>query len=269
VPARVSAKTTVATAEETARQSEVVAGANQRAARSLETVLASAGQLSASIDEIGRCVQDASKMAAQAIHAADNANTTIKDLRDVGDQISQVIEVITSIAQQTSFLALNATIEATRAGAAGKGFAGVANEVKDLSRLMARATEEISQKIEAIQNSSGVALSAIGSIGGIIKRINEIAATIAEAIDVQTSATSNISRNVAAAARGPADVIDSVAGDYRDADATGNGSIEILVAAEGLAQESRPARPRDGGVPAASWPVPDCRGHRAQLWNAF
>jgi len=251
-PTRTSAMTMVATSEETARQAEVVAATDQQVTRNFETVFSSAAQLSASIDEIGRCVQDASKMTAQANHEADNAKTTIQQLREVSAQIGQVIKVIASIAEQSSFLALNATIEAAHAGEAGKGFAAVANEVKELARLTAKATGEIGPKIESIQNSSGVALSAIGSIGGIINRINGIAATIAEAMDVQTAATSNISRNVAEAARGTADVIDNIADVSLAVDATGNGSIEILVAAEGLRQESGPARRRDSGVRAAT-----------------
>jgi hemoglobin-like flavoprotein len=259
-PARTSVKTRGVIVEETIPRTRTAA--NLPASRNLELVLSSAAQLSASIDEIARCVQDASKITAQANDEADNANTTIRHLGEVGDQISQIVNAIASIAQQTTFLALNATIEANRAGEAGKGIAEGADEIKELARLTAKASEEISHKIEAIQNSSGVAISAIGSIGGTINQINQIALTIAEAIAVQTAVTSNISRQVAEAACGNAEVFDRVAGVYQGAAAVGYGSIEILVAAEGLGQESGPAR-SGCGVPGANSTVRDFRGHRA------
>jgi methyl-accepting chemotaxis protein len=122
--------------------------------------------------------------------------TIIEAIRD------NVIKVITSIAQQTNLLALNATIEAARAGEAGKGFAVVANEVKELAKQTAKATEDISRKIEAIQGDTKGAVEAIAQIGKIINQINDIQNTIASAVEEQTATTSEISRNVAEAARG-------------------------------------------------------------------
>ena len=102
-------------------------------------------------------------MAKNAVDVADATNQTVQKLGDSSVEIGNVIKVITSIAEQTNLLALNATIEAARAGEAGKGFAVVANEVKELAKETAKATEEISQKIEAIQGETKGAVQAIGA----------------------------------------------------------------------------------------------------------
>lgn len=177
-------------------------------------------------------------MTAMAVSQANQTNDRIKDLGESSAEIGQVIKVITSIAQQTNLLALNATIEAARAGEAGKGFAVVANEVKELARQTAKATEEISQKIEAIQSSTGGAITAIKSIGETISKINEISTTIASAVEEQSAATSEISRNVAEAAKGTAEVSNNITGVSQAADEAGRSAGDILAAASGLSQES-------------------------------
>ena len=117
-----------------------------------------------------------------------------------------MVKVITSIAEQTNLLALNATIEAARAGEAGKGFAVVANEVKELAKETAKATEDISRKIDAIQGDTAEAVKAIKEIRGIIGQVNDIATTIASAVEEQTATTNEIGRNVAEAAQGDGDI---------------------------------------------------------------
>ena len=226
------------TADETARQAQVVSGASEEATRNVETVASAAEELSASIGEIARHVQEASAMTQQAVQQAEQTNANISALGHSSDEIGQVIKVITSIAQQTNLLALNATIEAARAGDAGKGFAVVANEVKELARQTARATEEISQKIAAIQTATIGATSAIESIGSSIGKINGIAATVAGAVEQQAAATTEISRNVAEAARGTAEVTSNIGGVSQAADEVGRHAGQIQSSAEGLAQES-------------------------------
>jgi len=233
-----SSKSVAATAEETSRQSQVVAAASEEATRNVETVSSAAEELSASIAEIARHVQEASKMTTQAVNQANQTNATIKQLGESSAEIGQVVKVITSIAQQTNLLALNATIEAARAGEAGKGFAVVANEVKELARQTGKATEEISQKITAIQSATGQAVTAIASIGDSISKINEISTTIAGAVEEQTAATSEISRNVAEAAKGTAEVTNNIAGVSKAAGDAGRSASDMLTASDGLAQES-------------------------------
>jgi methyl-accepting chemotaxis protein len=233
-----SSRNLAAASEETARQSQVVAAASEEATTNVETVSSAAEELSMSIAEIARHVQEASSMTSMAVVEADRTNVTIKQLGDSSNEIGQVVKVITSIAQQTNLLALNATIEAARAGEAGKGFAVVANEVKELARQTAKATEEISQKINAIQSATGVAVTAIGSISDSIRKINEISTTIASAVEEQTAATNEISRNVAEAARGTSEVSSNIASVSQAAEEGGRGATDILQASESLTQES-------------------------------
>ncbi|MCA8942365.1 MAG: chemotaxis protein, partial [Planctomycetes bacterium] len=145
------------------------------------------------------------------------------------------IKVITSIAQQTNLLALNATIEAARAGEAGKGFAVVANEVKELAKQTAEATEDISRKIETIQNDTGGAVDAIGAISTIIEQINDIQATIASAVEEQTATTNEISRNINEAAEGSGQIASNVAIVAQAAQSTSEGATETQGACTELA----------------------------------
>ena len=147
-----------------------------------------------------------------------------------------MIKVITSIAQQTNLLALNATIEAARAGEAGKGFAVVANEVKELAKQTAKATEDISRKIDAIQSDSKGAVEAIGQIGTIIGQINDIQTTIASAVEQQTATTAEIARNVAEAATGSREIAQNVLGVAQAARSTTEGAANTKGSADELAR---------------------------------
>jgi len=127
-------------------------------------------------------------------------------------EIGDVVKAITSIAEQTNLLALNATIEAARAGEAGKGFAVVASEVKDLAQETARATEDIARRVEAIQADTAGAVSAISEISEIIASINDYQLTIASAVEEQTATTNEMSRSVAEAATGTGEIATNITG---------------------------------------------------------
>jgi methyl-accepting chemotaxis protein len=144
--------------------------------------------------------------------------------------------VITSIAQQTNLLALNATIEAARAGEAGKGFAVVANEVKELAKQTAKATEEIGQKIEAIQGDTKGAVQAIAEISVVINQINDISNSIASAVEEQTVTTNEIGRNVSEAAKGTGDIAKNIAGVAGAARETTQGATDTQKAAQALTE---------------------------------
>jgi methyl-accepting chemotaxis protein len=164
-----------------------------------------------------------------------SANVAMKHLGKSSAEISEVIKVIHSIAQQTKLLALNATIEAARAGAAGKGFAVVANEVKELANETAQATEQISEKIQAIRMGTDEAVAAIGEISGIIAQMHDISTTIASAVEEQTATTKEIARNVAEAAIGESQVTENITSVAQTAKSTSNGAQSTQAAAGVLA----------------------------------
>ncbi|MGI5240899.1 methyl-accepting chemotaxis protein [Dactylosporangium sp. CA-139066] len=207
-------------ARDAARQADVAAGAADAVSHNVQTVAAGAEQMGSSIREIARNAGEAAQVAAEAVGVAQSTNQTVSKLGDSSAEIGNVVKVITSIAEQTNLLALNATIEAARAGEAGKGFAVVANEVKELAQETARATEDISRRVEAIQADTGNAVSAIGEISRIIARINDYQLTIASAVEEQTATTAEMSRSVSEAAGGANNIAGNIAGVAQTTQAT-------------------------------------------------
>ena len=223
-------------AEETATQAGVVAAAAEQVNVNVQTVAGGSEEMSASIAEIAKNAADAARVAGQAVDVAGTATTTVAKLGESSAEIGKVIKVITSIAQQTNLLALNATIEAARAGEAGKGFAVVANEVKELAKETAKATEDISQKIEAIQGDTRGAVEAIEQISTIIAQINDIQSSIASAVEEQTATTNEIARNVSEAAKGSGDIAENISGVAQAAQGTAKGAEETQRSAGELSQ---------------------------------
>lgn len=225
-----------ANSEETAVQARVVSGASEQVSKNVQTVAAAAEEMSISVREIAKNASEAARVATSAVRVADDTNKTVSKLGESSVEIGKVIKVITSIAQQTNLLALNATIEAARAGEAGKGFAVVANEVKELAKQTAAATEDISQKIEAIQNDTKAAVSAISQIGQIIGQINEFQTTIAGAVEEQSATTNDIARNAGEAARNSNEISGNISGVSAAAKDTTEGANNTLSAAQELAK---------------------------------
>jgi methyl-accepting chemotaxis protein len=231
-----------ANSEETSAQANVVSAATEQINRNLQTVATSTEEMSASINEIAKNAGESAKVASEALRAAMETNVTVTKLGESSAEIGHVIKVITSIAQQTNLLALNATIEAARAGEAGKGFAVVANEVKELAKQTAKATEDISQRIGAIQTDAKSAVEAIRMISEIIGQVNDIASTIATAVEEQSATTSEMSRNVSEAARGSGEVAKSITGVATAAQSTSSGASDSQRAAQQLARMSTELR---------------------------
>jgi methyl-accepting chemotaxis protein len=225
-----------ANAEETAAQANTASAAAEQVSRNVTTVSTGTEEMGASIKEIAKSASEAAKVATSAVKVADKTNATVAKLGESSTEIGNVIKVITSIAQQTNLLALNATIEAARAGEAGKGFAVVANEVKELAKQTAKATEDISRKIEAIQGDAKGAVEAIAQIGKIINQINDIQNTIASAVEEQTATTGEISRNVAEAAKGSSEIAQNITGVAQAARSTTEGASNTKGSADELSK---------------------------------
>ena len=231
-----------ANSEETSAQADVVSKAAQQVSQNLQTVATGAEQMGASIREIAKNATEAARVATGAVKVAETTTATVSKLGDSSTEIGQVIKVITSIAQQTNLLALNATIEAARAGEAGKGFAVVANEVKELAKETARATEDISRKIEAIQSDTKAAVDAIASISGVINQINDISGTIATAVEQQNATTNEMSRNVSEAAQSSGEITSNVAGVAEAAQSTTRGATDTQKASQQLVETATQLR---------------------------
>ena len=268
-------QTMSANAEQTSAQANLVSMAAEQVSRNVQTVVTGVEEMGISIAEIAKNATEAAKVATIAVSVAERTNATVANLGESSAEIGKVIKVITAIAGQTNLLALNAAIEAARAGEAGKGFAVVANEVKELARETAKATDDISRKIEAIQRDTQGAVEAIGQIGDIIDSINDIQGTIASAVEEQTATTNEIGRNVAEAAKGSSEIALNITAVAQAALGTTEGAGNARQAAAELARMAselqklvgqfryeRPAKPVAVNVPPPDRPAPSRNGSR-------
>ncbi|MBB3204853.1 methyl-accepting chemotaxis protein [Rhodopirellula rubra] len=225
-------------AEETSSQANLVSSASTEVSQNIQTVTTGVEELNSAIREIARNATEASKVSNQAVGVASDTNDTITKLGASSLEIGKVVKVITSIAEQTNLLALNATIEAARAGEAGKGFAVVANEVKELAKETAKATEDISGKIETIQSDTTGAVSAIREISDVINQINDISNTIASAVEEQTATANEISRNIGEASQGADEIAKNITSVASAAESTSQGAGNTQQAAGELSEMS-------------------------------
>jgi methyl-accepting chemotaxis protein len=229
-------QTLSANAEQTTAQANVVSSAAEQVSASAQTVAMGVDNLTASIREIAESANEAARVASDSVVKASSANERINELGHSSAEIGQVVKVITTIAEQTKLLALNATIEAARAGEAGKGFAVVANEIKELARETAKATEDISHKIEVMQRDTNSTIGAIGEISKIIGRISDLQNTIASAVEEQTATTSEIGQSIGEAATGSAEIAQNITQAAQAAQSTAEGASNTQVSAQELAR---------------------------------
>lgn len=235
---RVTSQSMASIAEETESQATAVASASEQASSNVQTVAAASEELSSSVREISSQVNHAAERVREAASLVESADTQVAGLSNAANKIGEVVQLINDVAEQTNLLALNATIEAARAGEAGKGFAVVASEVKNLANQTQRATYEIGQQIKTVQEETGVAVTAIHDIGKAISQINEVSQSIASAVEEQNAATSEITRNVDQAAEGTQEVSANIRMVSDAAGETGSASNQVKIAAEGLTTKS-------------------------------
>ncbi len=239
---RDSAQSMTGIASTTTEQSSAVAAAIEQTTTNVQAVAGASHELTASIAEIGRQINESALISGDAVQQAERTSNSVEGLSLAAEKIGAVVLMIENIATQTNLLALNATIEAARAGEAGKGFAVVASEVKTLANQTAQATQDIQGQVSEIQSATGKTAHEIEQIARVINRLNEISTAIAAAVEEQVAATHEISRNVQHAASGTQEVSVNITGVSTAAGQTGTAAHSVLVSATELQAQSQRLR---------------------------
>lgn len=237
-----SSDTMSAAVDGTAHRSATAAGAARQTSGNVHAVAAAAEEIGVTVQEIGRQVEQATAMSAHAVQAVSRTDQTMVDLATAATRIGDVTGIVSRIAGQTNLLALNATIEAARAGQAGRGFAIVAAEVKELATQTTRATEEIGRQITAIQAATGGAAEAIRDIVEQIHAMNGVTMSIAAGVEEQSATTQEIMRSMVQASAGTDQVTVNISEVARSAESAGEAAHSVAAAADTLAEQSHTLR---------------------------
>ncbi|WP_083659965.1 methyl-accepting chemotaxis protein [Acuticoccus yangtzensis] len=231
-------------AKQSTTQSDRVSHAAEETSSNVQAVASAAEELAASAQEIGAQVHQSTQISLEALNQAESANKVVEGLSGSAKKIGQVVDLIEDIASQTNLLALNATIEAARAGDAGKGFAVVAMEVKSLAEQTGSATKEISSQIQAVQADVDRVVHAIQSLKTSFTKANELASSVASAIEEQSAATGAIAQSVQQAAVSTQDVSSIIIDVSKAANDTGTGANDIVAASDELTTQADTLRTR-------------------------
>ena len=233
-----TAQSMAAVADITRQQAQSAAAGTAQATANVETVVGGVNILSRSNGEIGRLVLQSTEVTDKAVSEGQQTNEVMTSLARDSQQIGDIVALINDIASQTNLLALNATIEAARAGDAGRGFAVVASEVKILATQTAKATNEVRERITAIQTQTGSAAEAIKSIAATIKSVNDFSSSIAAAVEEQAVAAEEINQNAEQVATGTQDVARNVGDLARAVGHASEAAAKVHGAADGLATQA-------------------------------
>ncbi len=229
-----TASTLLTSAQRTSEEAVNATAATEQVNSGIQTVAASADEMTSTIREIATNTNGSSKMAQDCQVEARNASEVMDSLNQSSEEIGTITKVISSIAQQTNLLALNATIEAARAGEAGKGFAVVANEVKELAKQSAVAAEEITNKIMAIQETSGQSVSAVKNISATIDEISGSFNTVAASVEEQSATTNEVSRIISESGSAVEQISEVIRKVSSNAQESSSGAEQVQTAAKEL-----------------------------------
>ncbi|GIU67039.1 methyl-accepting chemotaxis protein [Candidatus Phycosocius spiralis] len=233
-----TAQAMTAAADRTNKMASSVAAAAEESTLSASTAADSAESLTSSISTIQSNVGEASQVAIEAVRLSGEAQGAVGELASSARRIGEVVELIKGIADQTNLLALNATIEAARAGEAGRGFAIVAQEVKNLATQTGTATEDIAAQIGAIQDAVDGAVGAMSRIEAVITSINQNAGMIGQSVDMQATITAEIASSISQVATASQSVASDVSRVTETAGETGAAAGEVLAASRELSLQA-------------------------------
>ncbi|MCW2317914.1 methyl-accepting chemotaxis protein [Rhodoblastus acidophilus] len=233
-----SAKTLSANARNASREMGAVVDAADQAAANVSAAAHSSETMAQATRDISAHVTHSAKVADHAYGEAQASESNISGLAGAAQAIAEVVTLIRGIAEQTNMLALNATIEAARAGESGKGFAIVANEVKDLASQTSRATEAIAAKVATIQAATDGAVASIGAIAQVMGDVKAVAGTMAGAVEAQRAATQEIAVNCRSAAEGAARVTQSMSGVSAATEQTDASSADLRELSQRLSEQA-------------------------------